>query len=214
MDWSVFNATLDTPCCSLEFGCRYPATMHGAYLSGLREAGNIAAATSSRQAAPKGELRLPKDMHLYSSTLAELFKEPDLEFGSFSIIFDHQTNDPKAVALVRLLNGGNKRKSGGVLTSEKKAIPVVTSEQQFHMYTTITRQQAYKLREVRGGDSVRFAYLCQKLGVKLVGRRGLGPQGDALAVAIKWHRATKKSGLMHPPKLLKPVATSFRANPK
>lgn len=191
--------------------------MHGAYMSGLREAGNIAAATAARQSAPKGEQRIPKDMHFYSSTLVELFKEPDLEFGSISIIFDHQTNDPKSIVLVRLLCGGPKRnKSAGSITTESGKIgDALAPEQQLHLYTTITRQQAFELREVRGGDSGRFAYLCQKLGVKLVGRRGLGPQGDALVVAIKWHRATRKSAeVMRPPKPYKAPATSMGASPK
>jgi hypothetical protein len=168
--------------------------MHGAYLSGLREAGNIAAATTARQSVPVGEQKIQKDLHLYSSTLEELFKEPDLEFGSISIIFDHKTSDPKSIALVRLQyeESQNRKAMGDIaLGSRQKTNDITRLDQQFHLYTTITRQQAYELREVRGGDSRRLAYLCQKFGVKLVGRRGLGHQGDALVVGIKWHRASK-----------------------
>lgn len=187
---------------------RYPATMHGAYMSGLREAGNIAAAAAARLAALKGERGIvPKDMVAYSATLAELFKEPDLEFGSFSIIFDHQSNDPQSIALVKLQYGETTKKMVG----ESSLKP----DQQLYMYTTVTRQQAYDLREVRG-DKARFAYLCHKLGVKLVGRRGLGPQGDALVVAIKWNRATRKSGGATGPsfKSPKPGVTSLAAASK
>jgi lysine-specific histone demethylase 1 len=187
---------------------RYPATMHGAYMSGLREAGNIAAAAAARLAALKGERGIvPKDMVAYSATLAELFKEPDLEFGSFSIIFDHQSNDPQSIALVKLQYGETTKKMVG----ESSLKP----DQQLYMYTTVTRQQAYDLREVRG-DKARFAYLCHKLGVKLVGRRGLGPQGDALVVAIKWNRATRKSGGAIGPsfKSPKPGVTSLAAASK
>lgn len=182
--------------------CRYPATMHGAYLSGLREAGNIAAATSARQIVPIGEHRLYKDLYHYSSILRELFKKPDLEFGGISIIFDHKTSDPKSIALIRLQYGEiPKEKTLGdiALGFGWKTNEIIRLEQQFHLYTTITKQQAYELREVRGGDSGRLAYLCQKLGVKLVGRRGLGPQGDALVVAIKWHQAARKSTIAMQP---------------
>ncbi len=47
---------------------------------------------------------------------------------------------------------------------------------------------------MKGGDKEKYLYLCQKFGVKLVGRRGLGPAGDALVVAIKWNRAARKEG--------------------
>ncbi|KAG0629790.1 hypothetical protein M758_1G130500 [Ceratodon purpureus] len=176
---------------------RYPATMHGAYLSGLREAGKIAAATAARQIVPIGEQRIQKDLHLYSSTLGELFKEPDLEFGSISIIFDHKTSDPKSIALVRLQYGDSLKAKTVSETALKSRTcetnEIARLEQQFHLYTIITRQQAYELREVGGGNLGRLTYLCQKLGVKLVGRRGLGPQGDALVVDIKWYRESKKS---------------------
>ena len=173
--------------------------MHGAYLSGLREAGNIVAATAARQIVPIEERRIQKDLHLYSSTLGELFKEPDLEFGSFSIIFDHKITDPKSIALVRLQYGeSQKGKTMGdnPLGLQWKTNEIIRSDQQFYLYTTITRQQAYELREVHGGNSGRIAYLCQKLGVKLVGRRGLGPQGDALVVAIKWYRESQQSAVV------------------
>jgi lysine-specific histone demethylase 1 len=56
----------------------------------------------------------------------------------------------------------------------------------------ISRQQALELMEVRGGDKARLVFLCETLGVKLVGRRGLGGQGDSLVSAIKWGRTARK----------------------
>lgn len=182
--------------------CRYPATMHGAYLSGLREAGNITSATIAKKISSTCECKIQKDLQLHSSTIEEIFKEPDLEFGSFSIIFDHKSNDPKSIALLRFQYGESKKQkeiSDIELELESKTNEILGPKQQFHLYTTITRQQAYELREIRKGDCGRLAYLYQRLGTKLVGRRGLGPQGDALVVAIKWYRATRKFGVVKPP---------------
>ena len=46
--------------------------------------------------------------------------------------------------------------------------------------------------EVKGGDTMRLIFLCDTLGVKLVGRRGIGALGDSLVSAIKWGQAAKK----------------------
>jgi len=170
--------------------------MHGAYLSGLREASNITSAIDAKNFLSSYESKIQKDFQLFSYDLEELFRESDLEFGSISIIFDHRSNELNSIALLRLQYGmpKNKRETSDI-ELECKTNEFRGPTQQFHLYTTITRQQAYELREVRGGDCGRLTYLYQKLPwVKLVDRRGLGPQGDALVVAIKWHRATRKLG--------------------
>ncbi|KAJ7568219.1 hypothetical protein O6H91_01G023800 [Diphasiastrum complanatum] len=172
---------------------QYPATMHGAFLSGLREAGNIAAQAAASTAPPK----IPKDIQSYAAILADIFREPDLEFGNFAIVYDPQSEDPKSFAILRLLIGGNaKKKYGdgqGMEPHKYQFQQQQQQQQQLHLYTIITRQQALDLREVRGGDGVRLVYLCEKFGVKLVGRRGLGVNGDAIVAAVKWARAAKKS---------------------
>ncbi|KAJ8542295.1 hypothetical protein K7X08_017161 [Anisodus acutangulus] len=103
---------------------RYPATMHGAFITGLREAAKMAHHASVR-------------------TL-------DLEFGGFSVIFSGERSDLK--------------------------------------------KQALELREVRGGDDARLNFLSEKLGVKLVGRKGLGSSADSVISSIMAESGKRKSG--------------------
>lgn len=164
---------------------RYPATMHGAFLSGLREAGNISTFAGSRSVS-RGDRVVPKDIQSYAAILADIFKEPDLEFGSFSIIFDPNNSDPKSYVLVRLTVGGSGKKKPAEV--EKNGAPPL-DQQLLHLYTIITRRQAFELMEVRGGDKPRLVHLSEKFGVKLVGRRGLGAIGETLVSATKSTRA-------------------------
>ncbi|RVW39039.1 Protein flowering locus D [Vitis vinifera] len=123
---------------------RYPATMHGAFLSGLREAANMAHYANARVMRIKIERSPSKNAHSCASLLADLFREPDLEFGSFAVIFGKKNSDPKSMQLESHFN----------------------HQQQLHIYTLLSRQQALELREVRGGDDMRLNFLCEKLGVK------------------------------------------------
>lgn len=66
-------------------------------------------------------------------------------------------------------------------------------QQEFHVYALLSREQALELREVRGGDDMRLNHLCEKLGVKLVGRKGLGPTADSVIASIKAERGNRKS---------------------
>jgi lysine-specific histone demethylase 1 len=61
------------------------------------------------------------------------------------------------------------------------------------VYTLLSKQQVLELREVRGGDEMRMNYLCEKLGVKLIGRKGLGPTADSLIASIKAERGGRKA---------------------
>lgn len=178
---------------------RYPATMHGAFLSGLREAGNITTFAGSRIVSSKGERGIQKDIQSFATILVDIFKEPDLQFGCFSVVFDPQTNDLKSYVIVRLTIGKGERKE------EPESSP--TDQQSVHLYTIISRRQAFELLELRGGDKLRLIYLSDKLGVKLVGRRGLGVIGDGIVSVTKWNRAARK---VNSPLNITPV-TSFAA---
>ncbi|GLJ06652.1 hypothetical protein SUGI_0044070 [Cryptomeria japonica] len=178
---------------------RYPATMHGAFLSGLREAANISNVANIRSMPSKVERGLSKDIQSYAALLADLFRHPDLEFGSFSVLFDPQSNDPKSTALLRVMVGGTRRKnSDNPKADQQHSNKLIFQQlqshlsQQLYLYTLITQQQALELREVRGGDEIRLRYLYEKLGVKLVGRRGLGTHGDTLVASIKSARAARR----------------------
>jgi len=151
-------------------------------LNDFRKASNIAQAIGARR-----DKKNIKDFQLFSSTLEKLFEEFDMEFGSSSMIFDHRSNDSKSIALLRLQCGEPKSKKGISdiqLELEYKTIEFHGPKQQFLLHITITRQQAYELQEVCGNNSIRLTYLCQKLGVRLACRRGLGSQGDTFVVAI------------------------------
>ncbi|KAH9288473.1 hypothetical protein KI387_032590, partial [Taxus chinensis] len=148
---------------------RYPATMHGAFLSGLREAANISKVANSRSFPPKVDRCLVKDIgDSDGALLADLFREPDLAFGGFSILFDPQSTDLNSRSLLRLLVGGNRRKAGEddvqseqeqqskvtvgqVHTQSKQSLP-----QLLQLYSLVTRQQALELRMVGGGDEDRL----------------------------------------------------------
>lgn len=45
---------------------------------------------------------------------------------------------------------------------------------------------------MRGGDEMRLNYHCEKLGVKLVGRKGLGSTADSVIASIKAERGNRK----------------------
>ncbi|KAM5555930.1 protein FLOWERING LOCUS D [Rosa sericea] len=180
---------------------RYPATMHGAFLSGLREAANMANYANARALRIKLNRNPSKNAHSCASLLADLFREPDLEFGSFSVIFGRRNADPKSTAILRVTFNDPRKKSHdgsrpGQQHSNKLLFQQLQShfnqQQQLHVYTLLSRQQALELREVRGGDEMRLNYLCEKLGVKLVGRKGLGPSADSVIALIKAERGNRK----------------------
>eukprot|EP00897_Mesotaenium_endlicherianum_P003289 jgi/Mesen1/2989/ME000177S02263 len=80
--------------------------------------------------------------------------------------------------------------AGGSGTRGRGALPQVAA---VRLYTVVTREQALLLREVRGGDAARMLVLCDQFGAKLVGRRGLGPEGDELVAAVLLARAARRT---------------------
>ncbi|KAI3974790.1 hypothetical protein MKX01_028050 [Papaver californicum] len=157
---------------------RYPATMHGAFLSGLREAANMAHHANARASHVKVERSPSKNSQSCAALLADLFREPDLEFGSFSVILARKKSDPKSAAILRVTFSGPRKKN----TEGSKP-------DQHHS----NKQHALELSEVRGGDEMRLHYLSEKLGVKLVGRRGLGSAADSVIASIKAERVIRRS---------------------
>lgn len=179
---------------------RYPATMHGAFLSGLREAANMAHCANARALRMKMKVgrSLSKNAYSCASLLTDLFRDPDIEFGSFSVIFSHKNVDPKSPAILRVtFNEPRKKHQGDQQHSNKVLFEQLQShfnqQQQLHVYTLLTRQQVLDLRELRGGDETRLNYLCEKLGVKLFGRKGLGPTADSVIASIKAERGGRKT---------------------
>ncbi|KAJ8540284.1 hypothetical protein K7X08_030203 [Anisodus acutangulus] len=65
-------------------------------------------------------------------------------------------------------------------------------QQELHVYTLLSKKQALELWEVRGGDDMRQNFLTEKLGVKLVGRKGLGSSADSIIASIMDERGKRK----------------------
>lgn len=177
---------------------RYPATMHGAFITGLREAANIDYHATSRAMQSKIDRTPSMSTESCAALLTDLFREPDLEFGAFSVIFGGKVLDPKAPAVLKVLLGGARKKGIGEGEHSNKLLfqqlqSHYNQQQQLHVYTLLTRQQAIELREVRGGDEMRLNYLCNKLGVKLIGRKGLGPTADSVIASIKAERSNRRT---------------------
>ncbi|KAK9167025.1 hypothetical protein Scep_002216 [Stephania cephalantha] len=171
---------------------RYPATMHGAFLSGLREAANISRAASRRSSIHYENFSNAKDFNNFKDInadrgeyddLKELFETPNLSFGSFSILFDPGSVDDDSVCLARVRFGGEKLSTGSL-----------------YLYGLILRKQVMQLNEI-DGDANRVQALSRDFGVKLVGRNGLGAIGESLISSLNAtrinHNVRSTGGLDH-----------------
>ncbi|KAL7227721.1 hypothetical protein ACSBR1_022572 [Camellia fascicularis] len=143
---------------------QYPATMHGAFLSGMREAANIL-----RVAKRKSLVTAEKSNNLNaeSDDVVKLFEIPDLKFGSFSLLFDPRSNDLESMSLLQVALKGEKLDSGCL-----------------HLYGLIQRKQAIELSKVNG-DVSRMKLLNCEFRVRLVGRQSLCSAAESLIACIK-----------------------------
>ncbi|KAF6134077.1 hypothetical protein GIB67_005087 [Kingdonia uniflora] len=167
---------------------QYPATMHGAFLSGLREAANMLRAANRKSfVMPEvvdNAMETGNDEDLENareitdnkeictvreekSDLDQLFETPDLTFGSFSVLFDPRSSDLDSPSLLRVGFGEEKLESGSL-----------------SLYGLIPRKQVMELNEM-AGDGNRVRALNRNFGVSLVGRRSLGADGESLIASIK-----------------------------
>ncbi|BDA49228.1 Lysine-specific histone demethylase 1 homolog 1 [Coccomyxa sp. Obi] len=172
---------------------KHPATMHGAFLSGLREAANIsatlakeraeavaAAAAAARAAASTNGVaarRAPDQDDAavqravitarVAQALREVFNDPnhppDVEFGCFAALYAPKESAFEGQALLRVDIGAGR-------TGRGKAMPMVVP---------MSRADVARLRDAKGGDEARFSLLMGPLGAKLVGR---GSPSDTLAL--------------------------------
>ncbi|KAK8968971.1 hypothetical protein KSP40_PGU012336 [Platanthera guangdongensis] len=147
---------------------RYPATMHGALLSGLREAANICRIAGRRSVVQTEDKAMEEGLDL-----DDLFRSPDLSFGQFSVLDDPTPGSSDSTSLVR------------VRSSERK----LGSDSAF-LYGLVSKKLVLELAEIDGDDK-RLSLLSSSLGTKLVGRNGLSSQGEDLISRIK---AAKSSG--------------------
>ncbi|CAJ2628556.1 unnamed protein product [Trifolium pratense] len=168
-----------------EATCRqYPATMHGAFMSGLREASRIYHLTRVQQAYPKKALS--KNIEQSTSILLNLFKRPDLEFGNFAFVFDLSSEDMQSKAILQLTFGGTEENYKDILTCYPN-----TTKLPLQLYTIISREQVHQMQEITG-DENRLSYLTKNLGLKLMGINALLITGNTVIDNIAGFRKTKR----------------------
>ncbi|XAR68380.1 Spermine oxidase [Bertholletia excelsa] len=163
---------------------QHPASMHGAFLSGLREASRILRVTRIRQS-NHGKY-MPKHVIASNDILDNLFKYPDLAFGSFLFVFDPQTEDAKSMGIMRvtLERSTSEFCSGHSLKKERANGCHPASNGPLQLYTILSCEQAKELQLVNGGDLNRLSYLFKNIGLGLMGAEAMGHFGNSLASSI------------------------------
>lgn len=170
---------------------QHPATMHGAYLSGLREASSILLATKARQSNPGRSIH--NSFGPNNETLADLFKKPDLVSGEFLFVFDPFHEDPKSLGLLRVSFGKLSGNCNTEVSNENEADNQCQDlpNHQVQLYTVLSREQAQKLLHVNGGTRSKLLYLFNSLHLKLMGASSLGALGNSVAANLSSSRRSK-----------------------
>ena len=163
---------------------KYPATMHGAFLSGLREAGRIFRGTRILQM--YGKKCGTKNLGLSFDTLLDLFRSPDLEVGNFLFILDPVAENGSSLGLLRVSFADFSCKfcseccwlaELGTKCAKHSSLPLL-------LYAVVSREQVEQLQRVNGGDQDRLLYLFNNLGLKLMGPTALGAIGNSVITGI------------------------------
>ncbi|CAA2969502.1 lysine-specific histone demethylase 1 homolog 1 [Olea europaea subsp. europaea] len=143
---------------------QYPATMHGAFLSGMREAAHINRVVKRRSMPSPEKLN---NINQESSDLDILFETPDLAFGKFSVLYDPRSADLESNALLRVAFQGDKLNSDFL-----------------YLYGLVQRKQVIELNKVEE-DLSRIKMLNCDFQVRLVGRNDLCNAAECIITCIK-----------------------------
>lgn len=163
---------------------KYPATMHGAFLSGLREAGHIFRTMRTLQM--YGRKYGQKNPGPNLNALLSLFSRPDLAVGNFLFIINPLTKDPKSLGLLRVV----LEDLSSVFCSDCNLMVDRGTKCPMHgnlpleLYAIVSREQVEQLQLVEGGDRDRLLYLFNNLGLKLMGPSALGALGRSVVTRI------------------------------
>ncbi|KFK40893.1 hypothetical protein AALP_AA2G056800 [Arabis alpina] len=161
---------------------QYPATMHGAFLSRMREAANILRVSRRRASTSAsnlnhidkgGEEEEEEDEEEENSCLDLLYETPDLTFGNFSVLFTPNSDEPESMSLLRV------------------SIQMEKPESSVWLYGFVTRKHALELVEMEG-DELRNEYLRDKLGLRLVERKSLPQEGESMISSLKAARLNRQ----------------------
>jgi len=170
-----------------EATCRqYPATMHGAFMSGLREASRIYQLTRDQQPCPKKSLS--KNIGTSSGILVNLFKRPDLESGNFAFIYDPFSEDPQSKAILQMTFGGTEESYKEILNCYPN-----TTKLPLQLYTILSREQVDQVQQITEGDENRLSYLTKNLGLKLMGLSALLIAGNDVIASIAGSRKGRRN---------------------
>ncbi|CAH9144655.1 unnamed protein product [Cuscuta epithymum] len=161
---------------------QHPATMHGAYLSGLREASRIFQAMKQWQNIPKK--CITKNSGPSSEVLTKLFKKPDLAFGQFSFVFDSLTNDPTSLGLMRVTFSSTFTGDMSCRNETDTIYQQLLEQQPLHLFTILSCSQAQEIQLMTGSDDCKLLYLFKNLGLKLMGADSLGALGNSITSNI------------------------------
>ncbi|PWA67645.1 LSD1-like2 [Artemisia annua] len=167
---------------------QHPATMHGAYLSGLREASCIYRASRGSKPIHNPRKSFRKVVGV-SDTLVNLFKYPDIAFGNFSFVFDPSNQDPKSTGILMVTVDSFSSELGD--DNGKVKNTQQSDKQPLKLYTTVTRVQAHELESESevGGVESQLKYLCKSLGLKLMGSDSFALIANSLISNVASRRA-------------------------
>ncbi|XP_015089159.1 lysine-specific histone demethylase 1 homolog 1 [Solanum pennellii] len=143
---------------------QYPATMHGAFLSGMREAAHILRVTD-RRISPADTSNTCSQEN--TSVVDKFFDTPDLKFGNFSVLYDPMSTDLESNCLIRVELQG---------------------ERSLHLYSLLSRRLVLELSKLEG-DLSRIEMLTRDFGVKLVGWNNLSVTVGSLLTSIESARS-------------------------
>ncbi|WMV50858.1 hypothetical protein MTR67_044243 [Solanum verrucosum] len=143
---------------------QYPATMHGAFLSGMREAAHILRVTD-RRISPADTSNTCSQEN--TSVVDKFFDTPDLKFGNFCVLYDPMSTDLESNCLIRVELQG---------------------ERCLHLYSLLSRRLVLELSKLEG-DLSRIEMLTRDFGVKLVGWNNLSVAVGSLLTSIESARS-------------------------
>ncbi|KAL2476890.1 Lysine-specific histone demethylase 1-like protein 1 [Forsythia ovata] len=143
---------------------QYPATMHGAFLSGMREAAHIMRVVKRKSLALAEKMN---NLNQENCDLDILFETPDLSFGKFSVLYDPRSADLESNALLRVAFQGEKLNSDFL-----------------YLYGLVQRKQVIELNKVEE-DLNRIKMLNCDFQVRLVGRKDLCNSAESIITCIK-----------------------------